>query len=97
MRQLRLCHRRFAIWRWNEWATKITLVQAVQLARSLKKLLGKSGDTIDPLGEIKNILGVDSINVTNSADNYDTLVTNMWENNVKKHFFYPQVLCHQLS
>ena len=54
--------------------TKITLVQAVQLARSLKKLLGKSGDTIDPLGEIKNILGVDSINVTNSADNYDTLI-----------------------
>lgn len=54
--------------------TKITPIQVMQLAVSLKKLLGKEDNTIDPLGKIRNLFGVDNISVTNSTVNNDTAV-----------------------
>jgi len=54
--------------------TKITPIQVMQLAVSLKKLLGKGGSTIDPLDKIRNLFGVDNISVTNSTVNDDTTI-----------------------
>ncbi len=55
-------------------ATKITPIQVIQLAASLKKLLGKGGSIIDPLGKIRNLFGVDNISVTNNTVNDDTTI-----------------------
>ena len=53
---------------------KITPIQVIQLAASIKKLLGKGGGTIDPLDKIRNLFGVDNISVTNSTVNDDTTI-----------------------
>lgn len=50
-------------------STKISPVQAVQLANSLRKLSGKGGGGFDPAGTVRNLLGVDDFNINGGVEN----------------------------
>jgi translocation and assembly module TamB len=47
---------------------KISAMQAAQLANSIRKLSGEGGGGFDPLGEIRDMVGVDEIKVNNDGD-----------------------------
>lgn len=48
-------------------STKISAIQAAQLANSLRKLSGKGGSGFDPLGTVKDAIGVDDISINNDS------------------------------
>lgn len=50
-------------------STKISPVQAVQLANSLRKLSGKGGPGFDPAGTVRNLLGLDDFSINGSGEN----------------------------
>lgn len=50
-------------------STKISPVQAVQLANSLRRLSGKGGPGFDPAGAVRNLLGLDDFSINGSGEN----------------------------
>lgn len=49
-------------------SSKISPVQAAQLANSLRKLTGKGGGGFDPISKVRQLLGVDDITVNNNGN-----------------------------
>lgn len=50
-------------------STKISAVQAVQLANSLRRLSGKGGSGFDPAGSVRKLLGLDDFRINGAGEN----------------------------